>query len=67
MGRHGLCFFLKEWIIINMNGDNQYPSVYISDLVRPIVNGEAAIVISDRQTSQIKHLGPIKKIPKAKN
>jgi len=39
-------------IIVNTDGDNQYPSHYISDLVAPIVNREAEFVIADRQIHQ---------------
>lgn len=48
-------------ILVNTDGDNQYPWKYIPDLVRPIVLGEADIVMGNRQTSQIKHFSPIKK------
>ena len=48
-------------IMVNTDGDNQYPSRYISDLVQPILRGEADIVVGDRQTSKIKHFSPVKK------
>ena len=41
-------------IIVNTDGDHQYPGSAIPDLVRPIVAGEADLVIGDRQT----HLDP---------
>jgi len=49
-------------ILVNTDGDNQYPSKYISDLVAPIIKGEADIVIGDRQTSKIEHFSLLKKI-----
>jgi glycosyltransferase involved in cell wall biosynthesis len=48
-------------IIVNTDGDNQYPSEMIGDLVQPIINGEADIVIGDRQTHTIEHFSPLKK------
>jgi glycosyltransferase involved in cell wall biosynthesis len=48
-------------IVVNTDGDNQYPQARIGDLVAPIVAGEADIVIGDRQTSEIEHFSPFKK------
>jgi glycosyltransferase involved in cell wall biosynthesis len=48
-------------IVVNTDGDNQYPSERIADLVRPILDGEADIVIGDRQTHTIEHFSPVKK------
>lgn len=42
-------------IVINTDGDNQYPQNRICDLVRPILQGRADIVIADRQTDTIAH------------
>ncbi len=54
---------LLEWadIVVNTDGDNQYPSKYIAELVKPIVEGKADFVMGNRQTSKIKHFSPIKK------
>jgi glycosyltransferase involved in cell wall biosynthesis len=49
-------------VIVNTDGDNQYPQERIGDLVQPVINGEADIVIADRQVQNIKHFSPIKKI-----
>jgi glycosyltransferase involved in cell wall biosynthesis len=49
-------------IVINTDGDNQYPQDRIGDLVQPIIKGEADIVIADRQTSTIAHFSLFKKI-----
>ena len=49
-------------IVVNTDGDNQYPQDRIADLVRPIINGEADIVIGDRQTATIKHFSGFKKL-----
>ncbi|HSD56491.1 MAG TPA: glycosyltransferase family 2 protein [Candidatus Saccharimonadales bacterium] len=49
-------------IIVNTDGDNQYPQERIADLVQPIVNGEADVAIADRQVKKIKHFSPAKKL-----
>jgi len=49
-------------ILVNTDGDDQYPGRYISDLVQPILNNRADIVIGDRQTNQVKHFSPIKRL-----
>jgi glycosyltransferase involved in cell wall biosynthesis len=48
-------------IVVNTDGDNQYPSERIPDLIRPIVEGRADIVVADRQTQTIEHFSPLKK------
>lgn len=48
-------------ILVNTDGDNQYPGKYIKDLVEPIINNQAEIVIADRQTQTIKHFSWEKK------
>jgi glycosyltransferase involved in cell wall biosynthesis len=49
-------------ILVNTDGDNQYPQERIADLVRPIVEGRADVVIADRQTRLIRHFSPSKKL-----
>jgi glycosyltransferase involved in cell wall biosynthesis len=41
-------------IVVNTDGDNQYPQDRIGDLVKPIIAGDADIVIADRQTTNAK-------------
>ncbi len=48
-------------IVVNTDGDNQYPQERIGDLVQPIVNGQADIVVADRQTHKIEHFSWFKK------
>ncbi|MGB8652228.1 MAG: glycosyltransferase family 2 protein, partial [Mycobacteriales bacterium] len=48
-------------IVVNTDGDNQYPQQRIADLVQPILRGEADIVIADRQVRTIEHFSPTKK------
>jgi glycosyltransferase involved in cell wall biosynthesis len=49
-------------IVVNTDGDNQYPQDRIGDLVKPIIAGEADIVIADRQTQTIAHFSSSKKL-----
>ncbi|HSX52763.1 MAG TPA: glycosyltransferase family 2 protein [Patescibacteria group bacterium] len=48
-------------ILVNTDGDNQYPQEKIGDLVQPILAGKADIVVADRQTHTIDHFSPFKK------
>ena len=46
-------------IVVNTDGDNQYPQERIGDLVQPILAGTADIVIADRQVHLVEHFsGP---------
>jgi glycosyltransferase involved in cell wall biosynthesis len=49
-------------IVVNTDGDNQYPQERIGDLVQPVIKGEADIVIADRQTHKIAHFSLLKKL-----
>lgn len=49
-------------IIVNTDGDNQYPSKDITRLVRPVVQGKADIVIANRQVQTIAHFSATKKV-----
>lgn len=49
-------------IIVNTDGDNQYPQADIPKLTKPIIDGLADIVIGDRQTATIKHFSPFKRM-----
>jgi hypothetical protein len=42
-------------VLVNTDGDNQYPQQRIGDLVRPIVDGTADIVVADRQVHLVEH------------
>ncbi len=48
-------------IIVNTDGDNQYPQKDIGKLVQPILDEKADIVVADRQTATIEHFSPLKK------
>jgi len=47
-------------IVVNTDGDNQYPQERIADLVQPILRGEAEIVIADRQVHLVEHFSKAK-------
>jgi glycosyltransferase involved in cell wall biosynthesis len=55
------CLRLGADVIVNTDGDNQYPQHEIPRLIEPILRGEAEMVVADRQTSQIAHFSPTKK------
>ncbi len=48
-------------IIVNTDGDNQYAGWDIPRLIRPILDGQADIVVGDRRTGRIGHFSPFKK------
>lgn len=60
----GLLYCLKHGadIIVNTDGDNQYPSQDIPKLIKPVLNRSADMVIADRQVHKIAHFSPGKKI-----
>ena len=62
--RDGVDYALQHGadIVVNTDGDNQYPQDRIGDLVQPILQGRADIVIGDRQTKTIEHFSPFKKV-----
>ena len=49
-------------VIVLTEGDNQYPQERIPDLIQPILDGKADVVIGDRQTHTIEHFSPAKKV-----
>ncbi len=49
-------------IIVNTDGDHQYPGRYIGALIEPIVAGGADLVVGDRQTHNIGHFSPVKRL-----
>lgn len=54
---------LRQWadIVVNTDADNQYPSSYIADLVQPIINQKADIVIGNRKPTKVEHFKRYKK------
>ncbi|MGQ0600085.1 MAG: glycosyltransferase family 2 protein, partial [Anaerolineales bacterium] len=49
-------------IIVNTDGDNQYPQADIPRLVAPLLSNEADVVIGDRQTATVTEFSPIKRL-----
>ncbi len=62
--RDGIDYALSHGadIVVNTDGDNQYPQERIKDLIKPIIDGQADIVIGDRQTASIAHFSGFKKV-----
>lgn len=62
--RDGVDYALRHGadIVVNTDGDNQYPQERIGDLVRPLLEGRADIAIGDRQTATVAHFSPFKKL-----
>src|SRR5215218_7407273 len=56
------CLMLGADIIVNTDGDNQYPQQAIPDLIATILAHRADIVIADRQTDTINHFSGSKKV-----
>jgi glycosyltransferase involved in cell wall biosynthesis len=48
-------------VIVNTDADNQYAAADIEKLVRPVLAGEADIVIGARPIASIEHFSPLKK------
>lgn len=49
-------------VIVNTDADNQYAATSIDDLVRPIVDGTAQIVVGARPIAEIREFSPLKKL-----
>jgi glycosyltransferase involved in cell wall biosynthesis len=56
------CLKLGADVIVNTDADNQYVGADIAKLVGPITEGSADMVIGDRQTDNIEHFSPGKKL-----
>lgn len=67
-----LWFWFKAWIenalenwadiLVNTDADNQYPSKYIKDLIKPIIDWKADIVIWNRKPTKTSHFKWYKKM-----
>jgi glycosyltransferase involved in cell wall biosynthesis len=49
-------------IIVNMDGDNQFPGDRVGDLIAPILAGEADLVVGDRQPASVQHYSRTKRL-----
>ena len=56
------CLTLGADVIVNTDADNQYNAGNIPDLVRPILEDGADMVIGERPISSIDHFSPFKKL-----
>jgi glycosyltransferase involved in cell wall biosynthesis len=55
------CLRLGADIIVNTDADNQYSGADIPNLVRPIIEGKADLVVGDRQVESVEHFSPAKR------
>ena len=56
------CLRLGADVIVNTDADNQYNAEDIPELVAPILEGKADMVVGERPISSIEHFSPIKKL-----
>ena len=56
------CLAAGADVVVNTDGDNQYPGRFVGDLIGPVLRGEADIVIGNRLTGQITHFSPVKRV-----
>lgn len=59
------CLRLGADVIVNTDGDNQYPQADIPRLVQPVLDGAADIVVGDRQTAKMREFSRLKKVLQA--
>jgi glycosyltransferase involved in cell wall biosynthesis len=55
------CLKLGADVVVNTDADNQYDATSLPDLVRPVVEGEADLVIGDRGVVNIDEFSALKK------
>jgi glycosyltransferase involved in cell wall biosynthesis len=62
--RTGIDYALRHGadIVVTTDGDNQYPQHAIPELIAPILDGTADIVIGDRAADKVPHFGPLKRL-----
>ncbi len=53
---------LRADVIVNTDGDNQYHAASIRDLVQPVLDGKADLVIGDRGLRGLAHFGASKRL-----
>lgn len=56
------CLSLGADVIVNTDADNQYNAGDIPELVRPVLEGRADLVIGERPITSIEHFSPLKKL-----
>lgn len=55
------CLSLGADIIVNTDADNQYVGADIPKLVKPLVEGQADIVVGERPIEEVEEFSPLKK------
>lgn len=60
-----MCLAHGADVIVNTDGDNQYPQADIPRLIAPVLRNEADLVIGDRQTRHVEHFTAVKKLLQA--
>lgn len=62
--RTGVDYALRHGadIIVTTDGDNQYPQHAIPELIAPILQGQADIVVGDRAADRVPHFGALKRL-----
>ena len=55
------CLRLGADVIVNTDADNQYCGEDVAALVRPVLDGEAEMVVGDRQVETVADFSPLKK------
>lgn len=62
--RIGQAFFLNSDFdfLVNTDGDNQYHQEHIPNLLQPLREGSADVVIADRLPGKLKHFHPVKRL-----
>ncbi|MBA3301326.1 MAG: glycosyltransferase family 2 protein [Thermoleophilaceae bacterium] len=54
------CLKLGADMIVNTDADNQYSAKDIPKLIQPVLDGNADMVVGDRQVHKIEHFSPLK-------
>ncbi len=49
-------------VIVNTDGDNQYCASDIERLIKPVLDGTADMVVGDRDTRNVPHFSPMKRL-----
>ncbi len=56
------CLKLGADVIVNTDADNQYDASCIPDLVRPILEGKAVLVVGERPIAKMKEFSALKRL-----
>lgn len=59
------CLRLGADVIVNTDGDGQYPGADIPRLIGPILQGQADVVIGDRCPTELAHFSRVKRLLQA--